>query len=147
MFSIISPSSPAVHPGQQDLHRHVQLEGVGEEDGQGHHHLDEEVGEEDCQGHHHLGQEVGEEDGQGHAHLDQGGQQLAHWQVEGDASRHPLPELEVAEEAHGHIEAGDEPHRGVQDAVPAAHGAGARHLVLQGQDDTWGRSDRLIYMD
>ena len=62
--------------------------------------------------------------------------QFIHGQVEGDAAGHGVPVLEVSEEADPDVEAGDEDHAGVEDAVPASHVTGGPHLVLKGEHHT-----------
>ena len=62
--------------------------------------------------------------------------QFIHRKIEGDAPRHLVPVLEVTEEPDGDVEAGDEDHAGVEDAVPAPHLMRGPHLILQRQHDT-----------
>ena len=56
-------------------------------------------------------------------------------EVEGDAAEDVLAVLEVPEEADGDVEARDDDHGGVEDAVPAAEVVRRGHLVLHWQDD------------
>lgn len=57
--------------------------------------------------------------------------QFIHWQVERDAPRHLVAVLEITEEADCDVEAGDENHAGVEDAIPAPHLMRGSHLILQ----------------
>ena len=72
--------------------------------------------------------------------------QFIHREVECNAARHRVPVLEVAEEAHTDVEAGDEDHAGVEDPVPASHLVRCPHLILQRQhnSDTLGGEKRLM---
>ena len=57
--------------------------------------------------------------------------QFIHRQIEGDAPRHLVAVLEITEEADCDVEAGDEDHAGVEDAIPAPHLMRGPHLILQ----------------
>ena len=57
--------------------------------------------------------------------------QFVHWQIEGDAPRHLVAVLKITEEANCDVEAGDEDHAGVEDAIPAPHLMRCPHLILQ----------------
>ena len=56
-------------------------------------------------------------------------------EVEGDAAEDVLAVLEVPEEADCDVEAGDDDHGRVEDAVPAAEVVRRGHLVLHRQHD------------
>ena len=56
-------------------------------------------------------------------------------EVEGDAAEDVLSVLEVPEEADCDVEAGDDDHGRVEDAVPAAEVVRRGHLVLHRQHD------------
>ena len=55
-------------------------------------------------------------------------------QVEGDGALDVLPVDEISVEADGDVEADDEDHGRVEDAVPAKHVLGVPHLILDGEN-------------